>query len=284
MGVKTQSLGKTTDPGRLEFTWAATIGRQVKAIGLPGFAPKPDLAKLKAAMDKAKKPLEWEFSFDTTKLAFKVQADVGGTVIDIDSFDLIGKEKDVGDRRELLEKIRDHTEVATTKDLEDYDKRFGNPKKAKALQEELKQIAFEIKRDVDLKKTLPTSFEKMNGGLREVGFTHWAEPLKLDRFIEFADAVENGQNALELAREFIVTGAPRFLQVKPETRAAVDAAVKAGKTPDLKAAHDDVVRIIDATILPRFRKDTIAAIDKRLGDEKKRLVAKQAELKAAMPH
>jgi hypothetical protein len=285
MGVKTQSLGKTTDPGRIEFTWTSTIGRLVRQIGLPGFSPKPDLPKLTTAMNNAKgKPLEWELAFDTAKLLFKVQADVGGTVSVIGSFDLMA-EKDTVKRRELLQKLHDATEVVTGKDLEDFDKKFPpppDPKKLDALKKEIEQIAFEIKRDEGLKKTLPGSFKAMNGGLREVGFTHWAEPLRLDRFIEFADAVENGQDAKQLAAEFIVTGAPRMLQVKPDIRAAVDAAVKAGKAPDLKAAHDDVVRIIDATILPRFRKDTLAAIDKRLVDEKKRLAQKQAELKALL--
>jgi hypothetical protein len=284
MGVKTASLGKTTDSGRIEFTWVSTIGRLVKQIGLPGFAPKPDLDKLKAAMDKAKKPLDWQFSFDNVKCVFTVQADIGGAVVVIGRFDVLA-EKDAAKRRDAMQKLRDATEVVTSKDLADFDRKFPpppDPKKLDALKKELERLLLEIKRDEGFKKTLPTTFKSMESGLREVGFTHWAEPLRLDRFIEFADGVENGVDPKKLAAEFIVTKAPRLLQVSPATRAAVDAAMAAAKVPDLKAAHDEVVRIIDTTILPRFRKDTIAGIDKRLVDAKKQLALKQAELKTLL--
>ena len=286
MSVKTASLGKTSDSGRIEFTWVSTIGRTVKRIGLPGFEPKPDYDKLKAAMDKAHKPLEWEFTFDTAKLVFTVQADIGGTAVVLGKAELMA-EKDLKKRRDMLQKLHDTTEVVVGKDLEDYDKRFPpppDPKKVQALKKELEQLVFEIKREEHLKSSLPANWKSMNDGLREIGFTHWAEPLRLDRFIEFASAVENGQDAKKLATEFIVTKAPRILQVKDEIRAAVDKAMAAGHAPDLKAAHDDVVRIIDATMLPRFRKDTIAAIDKRLVEERKALAQKQAELKALLGH
>jgi hypothetical protein len=286
MSVKTASLGKTSDSGRIEFTWVSTIGRTVKRIGLPGFDPKPDYDKLKAAMDKARKPLEWEFTFDTAKLVFTVQADIGGTAVVLGKADLMA-EKDLKKRRDMLQKLHDNTEVVVGKDLEDYDKRFPpppDPKKLEALKKELERLLFEIKRDEQLKSSLPSHWKSMNDGLREIGFTHWAEPLRLDRFIEFANAVENGQDAKQLATEFIVTKAPRILQVKDEIRTAVDKAMAAGHAPDLKAAHDDVVRIIDATMLPRFRKDTIAAIDKRLTEDRKALAQKQAELKALLGH
>jgi len=282
MGVKIASLGKTTDPTRVEFAWNTAISRAVKNIGLPGFTPKPDIAKLGAAMTKSKKPLEWRLSFDNVKCIFAVEADIGGTVTTIGRVDVLA-EKDPVKRRETMQKLRDSTEVVTTKDLAEFDAKYPpppDPKKLDALKKDVERLKFEIERDEGFKKTLPTNFKSMDNGLREVGFTHWAEPLRLDRFIEFADGVENGMDAKKLAAEFIVNKAPRFLQVAPAIRDAVDAAMVAGKVPDLKAAHDDVVRIIDATILPRFRKDTLAGIDKRLVESRKDLAQKQAELKA----
>ncbi|MEP6739763.1 MAG: hypothetical protein ABJA61_05260 [Caldimonas sp.] len=284
MGVKKESQGKTTTADRVEFTWTTTISRTIKQIGLAGFAPKPDYAKIKAVMDKEKKPLEWFQTFDNGKCVFTIEATIGGTTIVIGKFDVLA-EKDSQKRHDAMQALRDHTSVVTSADLQAFDKKFPpppDPVKVKKLSDEIKQLLFEIKRDEGFKKTMPTKFKDVDDGLVEIGFKNWAEPLRLYRFADFARGVENGRDAKKLAQEFIVNGSPSFLQIKPATRDAVEASLAAGKVPELKKAAEEVVAIIDATILPRFRKVTIDGIDKRITQERKDLADKQKELKALL--
>ncbi|MGZ5235547.1 MAG: hypothetical protein ACXWCV_04455 [Caldimonas sp.] len=283
MGVKTESLGKTTDSGRIELTWVSTIGRTVKRIGLPGFDPKPDYAKLKAAMDKAKKPLEWEFTFDGAKSVFTVQADFGGTTVEIGKFDVLA-DKDRQKRRDALQKLHDNTDVVTGKDLEDFDKKFPpppDPVKLKALKDEIERLKFEIERDKGFLKNWPKNFKSMDPGLAEIGFTNWAKGHRYDRYVTFLLWNDWGRDGQTIYDEFVKAGAPEALKLTDAAKKEAEDSVKA-KKPKFDRAIKEVTTVVDTILIPLYRKEDGKAVENRIVENQKLLLKKANELKALL--
>ena len=283
MGIKKQSLGKTSASDRIEFTWTNTISRQVKQLGLPGFAPKPDLAKMKATMDKGKPPLEWFFAYDNAKYVFTVEAVVSGTTFTIGTFEVL---KEAGQKRhDAVQAMRDHSDAVTTKDVTDFDAKYPpppDPAKLAALKAEVERLKFEINRDEGWLKTRPGTFAKMDGGEQEVGFTNWAKTKRYDRYITFLLWVECGRDAKSIVDTFVKDKAESPVKLTDAARGAIQGPMSNGRPPNYALAVKETTKVVDTILLPIYNKELKAGISKRIVDNKKLLVTAATDLKKMM--
>lgn len=273
-----ESLGVVKDPDRLEISWQG-FDKRITNLKLP-IKAKPDLAKIAAAMKKSGKSADFGWSLRGGK--FKIEAQVGSEAIPIASLDVDG-EKDLVKRRELLQKLRDGTELVTSADLAAFDKQHPPPPDPKKVAELREQIKFEqarIKVEQGIAKGLPKKFDDMNNGLREIGFMNWGKPKGLGPIIEFLNAVDWGRGVDAIVKEFIAPGASTPLKMRPETRKAIDDAIAANKAPDLKRLRTEMQQLLDSGFVARFSKEMHDSLDKGIGERQKHIKQLEGELTA----
>lgn len=268
-----ESMGVVKASDRLEISWLG-MDKRITGFKLP-IKPKPDFAKLKAMMDKSGKTAEFLLTCRGGK--FKVEVHVGSEVVVLATLDLEG-ESDLVKRREWLQKLRDGTDLVTTADLAAFDKRHPpppDPVKVKELQDAVKMERGRIKIEQGLISTLPKKFATMNEGLREIGFKNWGKSKGIAPWIDYLNAVDAGRDADALVKEFLGPGVSPPLKMRPETRKAIDAAIAAGKKPDLSHLNTELTQLIDSGFVAKFSAEAKKSLE--TGIKEREVRAKKAE-------
>jgi hypothetical protein len=258
---------------------ALTARKRINGFGIAKFKyTEPDFAVLEKAMkSKPGAKTSWTIRFENDKLVAHAQC--VGTSLTIAAVDL-AKEGDRTTRRKMLEAIGVHSDLADAKDLAAFDKKFPDPVRLAALKAEVDRLRFEIKRDEGFLPTFGNDVLKMDSGRREVSFKRWAQNRAYINFLLFVMAVDDGGDATKVAQDFLADAAPTPIKLTDKTLKAARDALKAGAKPDLKAALAEAAAVVNARLLPDYNKENLAAINKRIADNKKALVAPLTEYKA----
>jgi hypothetical protein len=259
MAAKDEELEYFYDAEKnLDRAFSDTVGR-IAAMKL-GFAPKkPDRAKVKALLEKHKRPTgpakgSFFLSLNGLKLTFEVR--VASSKIVLNTLDLEAV-KDMAKRRNLLWQLSERTHLVTEADLAAFDKENADPEDSgPAVQ--LNQKIDKLKRANDNMQSMldAPNYKKKEYSEWDSEFRAWAEAKNYDRFTAFVNDVANGRGLSDKGRALLEH--PESSGIKPATLKEIQAARDKGETPDFTKARKEVVEKINKFMLPTYNQEKIA--------------------------
>lgn len=275
MAAKDEQLEYFYGVEQMDRAFSDTIGR-IAAMRL-GFTPKkPDRAKVKAMLEKAKKPTgpaqaRFFLSLDGLKLSFELR--IGPAKLVLNILDL-GNVRDMDKRRHLLWQLSQRTHLVTETDLAEFDKTQADPEDQKEAVELNKQID-DLKNGIDnmcIMRDGPNYKKKEYSGW-DSEFRDWAEAKNFGRFTGFLEDVDAGRTSTNRISALLAD--PKSSGIRPATRAEIDAAITKGEKPDFTKARKEVAQVVNAHMLPRYNKEKLAELDRKI----KESIQKAEELK-----
>jgi hypothetical protein len=276
MAEKIESVASTDKADRLKVM-AQVAMKRVRDFGLPGFvAREPEYAKLEDALKKNKKPVNFTLRFENEKLV--AAASCVGTVLTMAALD-VGKEKDREKHREMLDKVRSHSDLFTNADLAAWDKKNPDPIKLASLKADVLNLKKAVE-NASKGVARVSTFNAMKDNEKDYLFLRWMEKKGYGDYVDFLNEQRYGRDAKGLFDDYLADNAKtKKLLIKDDTRKALTDAVAQNKKPVLDKAVKELTNTVDK-LVPAYYDDLEKTIKANLPSLKKMLADKQAELKA----
>jgi hypothetical protein len=287
--IKKEPIGSTKEPDRLLFYWLS-MAKRVKALNLPGLKiqsmGEKEFKPLGEEMNKKKPPSlgVWEWQFDWEAFEFEFHLRIGGKETSLASAKM--NVVDMSRRHEVLDSLRTGTSLVTQSEIDAYFKEAQKrAEKSADIQKIDKAIADEktgIELDQKFVAGLAKSVEGLDRGQRQMDLMPIGDKMKLGSYVQFVYGLDAGFQAYALMKTHFTHDAHRPLQNFPpriveQLRKEFGADEKG--QPDFQAARKIAVGVIDAKVMPVYRK---TMTDQSNDDMRKRVqTIKQLQAKRA---
>ncbi len=276
MAEKIEKVASTDKADRLKAMAQVTMKR-VRDFGLPGFVPRePEYDKLEDALKQNKKPVNFTIRFENEKLV--AAASCVGTVLTMAALD-VGKEKDREKHRDMLDKIRGHSDLFSSTELAAWDKKNPDPIKLASLKGEVANLQKAVE-NAGKGVGRVSTFKAMKDNEKDYLFLRWMEKKGYGDYVDFLNQQRYGRDPQSLFEDYLADNAKtKKLLIKDDTRKALADAVAQKKKPVLDKAVKELTSMVDK-LVPGYYDDLEKSIKANLPALKKALADKQAELKA----
>jgi hypothetical protein len=285
-------VATTKEPERLYMYWG-NAWNAVKSLNLPNMQMKSrsdkDFKPIADEMNKKKPPTkadwEWEFNWDSFEFDFHVT--VGSKEFPLGNAKMnsveVSKRKDILDRFVAAKLV---TADQVTKYLAEAKKRAEKSAEIKKIDQEIQDELDGIQTDTTFKSGLAKSVEDLDRAQRQLDLMPIGDKIRLGAYVDFLYRLDGDFQTSGLM-SFVAKDSKRPLlnfppAIAEKLRQEFGADGK-GK-PDFKNARRIVVGVIDAKIMPPYRKektdDSNASIArhnakiKKLRDERVKELAK----------
>ncbi|HZR16687.1 MAG TPA: hypothetical protein VFE51_05110 [Verrucomicrobiae bacterium] len=229
-----------------------------------------DYARLGQSMAKFKKSAEWVISFDGDWFAYYVR--VGSdkaSKIDISSVRL-SEESDLEKRKKILSALVARKAAAQAQ-VDAFYKAHPDPEALAELKKQIDDLGNAVKTAEALiprfqKFKFETDDPGMFGGLET-----WTDKHSLSHYVEFLFLLKAPNDPQAIFDTYIKVGASLPVNLRDATRIAIERDLKAGKKPDFTHARAEILQVVDGKIIPAYRREAIAGINKQVAAQKKDL-------------
>jgi|SRR5450432_1529455 hypothetical protein len=275
-----KTVATTKEPDRLYMYWGNALNA-VKGLNLPNMQMKSrsdkDFKPIADEMNKKKPPTkadwEWEFNWDSFEFDFHVT--VGSKEFSLGNAKMntveVSKRKDILDGF-VAAKLVTADQVA--KYLAEAKKRAEKSAEIKKIDEEIKSELEEIQIDKQFVAGLAKSVESLDRGQRQLDLMPIGDKIRLGAYVDFLYRLDGDFQTYGLMTFFAkdskrpLTSFPEAISEKLRKEYGADGKGK----PDFKDARKIVVGVIDAKIMPVYRKE-------KTNDSNASIVAHTARIK-----
>lgn len=243
-----------------------------------GASTLKDYDKIVEKMKKTKKAAEFVLSYDGRIVAHFVR--VGSDKWPIFSYDLTS-ETDLALRRKWMVILKKEAQIVTDADIATFDKANptpADPEEIAALQQRIDITESIIKSESDVKNWYAKKYADFDWQQRRLDFLPWAKSHGFEAYAQFMIGVTDGFQDFAMMKTHVLKGANLPVKLKPETRAKMEAAFAANQAVDYTGAKAEVLKIVDGSLMPKFREVRFKAAEKTVASEKKKLALQKAEM------
>lgn len=281
MGTLTKVIHTVKDPDLLGD--AADNARiMLRGYKIPpldrGASTLKDHDKIVEKMTKAKKAAEFVLGYDGRNVAYFVR--VGSDKWPIFSVDLVGT-TDLALRRKWMVILKTQAKIVTDADIAAFDKANptpADPEEMAALQQKIEVTESIIKSESDVKNWYAKKYADFNSQQRRLDFLPWAKAQKFEAYAQFMVGVTDGFQDHAMMKMHVLKGAPLPVKLAPGTRSKMEAAFAAKQAVDYTDAKAEVLKIVDGSLMPKFRQVRFKEAEKTIASEKKKLAGQKAEM------
>lgn len=281
MGTLTKIIHSTKNPDLLGD--AADNARiMLRGYKIPpldrGASTLKDYDKIVEKMKKAKKAAEFVLSYDGRNVAHFVR--VGSDKWPIFSYDLTGQ-SDLALRRRWMVILKKEAQIVTDADIATFDKANptpADPQEIAELQQKIDITESIIKSESDVKNWYAKKYADFDWQQRRLDFLPWAKNQGFEAYAQFMIGVTDGFQDFAMMKTHVLKGANLPVKLKPETRAKMEAAFAANQPVDYADAKAEVLKIVDGSLMPKFREMRFKGAEKTVASEKKKLALQKAEM------
>ena len=243
-----------------------------------GAATLKDRDKIIEKMKRAKKEAEFVLSYDGRNVAYFVR--VGSDKWPVFSVDLTS-ESDLALRRKWMVILKKETGIVTDADIATFDKANptpADPEEIKALQQRIDVTESIIKSEGDVKNWYAKKYADFDWQQRRLDFLPWAKQHGFEAYAQFMIGVTDGFQDFAMMKTHVLKGANLPVKLKPETKAKMEAAFAANQAVDYTDAKAEVLKVVDGSLMPKFREMRFKEAEKTIASEKKKLAEQKAEM------
>ncbi len=267
-GSKSKVLTTTPDPALVVKTYEAARDMIVNKLTIPvGKLDAKDLAEVAAKVTATKKNADFTASFDGQWLRF--EAVIGTQKVFISSVDVSA----LGDAAKVFEIKKKLAAIGLASAPVDPAARAAKLKSISDV-ESVIQSAEGVKQSYT-NYTYASDEPAIYGALEKWAASHSRSP-----YLDFLGDLNAKTNAKKVFDTYIKKGAASPINLSASVAAAIEKDLKAAKAPNFDAAKKEILGVVNTKIVPVFKKETLANIDKGIAQSKKDLATLKAELKA----
>jgi hypothetical protein len=281
MGTLTKVIHSVKDPDLLDDASdnARIMLRTYKIAPLDRNTSRlNDHDKVVEKMKKGKKAAEFVLSYDGRNIAYFVR--VGSDKWPVFSYDLTGQ-TDLALRRRWMVILKKETKIVTDADIATFDKANpipADPQEIAELQQKIDITESIIKSESDVKNWYAKKYADFDWQQRRLDFLPWAKARGFEAYAQFMVGVTDGFQDYAMMKTHVLKGANLPIKLKPATRAKMEAAFAAEKPVDYTDAKAEVLKIVDGSLMPKFREMRFKEAEKTIAEEKKKLASQKAEM------
>jgi hypothetical protein len=229
-----------------------------------------DFAKLTQSMTKFKKSAEWVISFDGDWFSYFVRVGSDRSArIDVSSVRL-SEERDLEKRKKILSALLARKAAAQAQ-VDAFYKAHPDPEALAELKKQIDDLGHAIKMAEDLIPGFKSfTFESGDPGMFS-GLERWTDKHSLSHYVEFLFVLKANGDPQEIFDKYIKVGAPFPVNLQDSTRLPIEHDLKAGKPPNFAHARAEILKVVDGKIIPVYRRESLAGLNKQITDQKKDL-------------
>ena len=268
---------KVDNADRIEINWQGVSSMIKKSLAMPTISLKePDPGKLEPLMTKSKKPAEFWFTREGNKFTVDVRVGTNKTVLG--TFD-ISSEKDRAKQKAIWEALYAN-DLASKKDLEDFDKAHPDPKAVEELDDQIHQAEMELNGDVAgcnaVAKFADYDRDEVPGSFNPSSMLRiWVQEKHQSwaHYLTFIEDVDKPEDPKKIFETYMKEGADKPINLPKGVQEPIEHAIANGEKPNFAAARKLILGVVNQKFLPEFKKERLAMYHKVLKEEKEALDA-----------
>lgn len=270
--------GEFDRPDRLKVVYLPQVEKFCSGLKIKPTLRLPPDKELTDALAKAKgKKAQVYVNLDGSLLSFEVRIP-GSKPIRLGAKDLDSL-RDNDKQREILEKLADTTKLTTRADVEKWHSTHYGKEEISFFRGTIHEMmASRDKLQPQVAALKAFKFDGKDAKLLAELHKH-AKAHSHEHYLTFVEDIDAGVSPKAIFDKYIKSGASFPVNLPPAIAAPIEKAVSAGAKPDFGNARKLIVGVIDAKLIPDYRKEVLPDLEKELNRLKADLPGKITEFK-----